>query len=696
TRLVPKELHEHLQSVLTENNGRQPRRAKGLSSSLTQTTLDMAKDKKIRPGLGDMAAPSMDTKASKSPKKSESRRERNVDPESLSAIQEKISKFQPRIDSLLPRMLNKSPAAITTTSELASKNAASSTAPKRSFADASMSEALPKKSSGSEARSTATDRKIAATKSPAGQTSSSSSAAKARKGPANIVSIADRLPKGSRTKPITPLSSTQPKSPRIRAGVVPEEAVIHLSSLPSSSSQNSEEVVSESSRRQLAIEVDKDYSSDDEPLVDRRRQQPYTTEAKKANFDTSAPVTYDTSESASKAGAISTNTAMAAGTAAGTAFKMPSIISIENSKSELDASIIPSIDDERIHDWMGGVNEAMSRDSGAFSVCPKLQSAAEAVAAASTLAAEAKTTVTAATTVISATVDNKAGKRDSSRILVKDSLSSAPRISLFREDSHAIKEAIATHPKADDTQESDHDGDVSTVVIGAQPTQDSFALRSLPSYTCDKKSEVLEGYSSHHDDERRLQQQQQQQQHPPSLPSLPSGLTASCLRELGLEKKRKNASQESRNARWKRQPGAVLSHGQAEDDTYEDMILGQEEAFPSSIDEAPESLPLPDSTTLSYSELEAPVYKFALPSRLQQDHDLEQASDHQINDDDTQELPQLSAIQDSFSFPSPPSQISFSVSLPTMPSFPSTLRSDPSLIILGSQYHETQEEQEQS
>ncbi|KAF9955206.1 hypothetical protein BGZ72_003933, partial [Mortierella alpina] len=667
TRLIPKELHEQLQqhSILTEANGRSPPRARSVSSTLKQTTLKMTK------AVSDSRA---ETKA----------RKKNADTESLAAIQEKISKFQPKIDALLPRMLSGTTAAVP------SKDTSGTTPRSRGATDAPLSEAIAKVSSGS--KSAAVQSKSAAVKPAAGQASALGSLApKPRKVAAATVpvSIADRIPKGSRTKPIPTIATTAiPPSTTTtkQAGNQPEEAIILLSSLPSFSQDVEDLAISDADVRHLKQE-DSD-KSDDEPLIDRRRQQPYTTEAN-ATTDTTATVATIKQPALRKDAPI-------------LAAKSHSIISIGSSKSDLSASIIPSIDNDMIKNWMGGVKEALGghHDTLATSNTDKATGteAETSERVASTLECETTTT-----TIAHHRNDDSVGKDSKNggvRILAKNSLPSAPPVPLFHLDHDDKKDITAT--TAPHSQDPDLADDVSTVLVGGQPTQDSFALQSLPSYYYEKEDNGHLSESQQEEEVDEFYPIQQQQPQGRRSPSLPSGLTASCLQELGLEKKRRSSGQGSRSVYQKRRSGAGSSL-EEEECAYETMILAQGDMFPSSIGEAPVSSLLPNSASLSSFDLpDPPRYTYALPDRAaqsQQDDDgwdlqQEQELKPEVDDDDTQEYPKPIEIQDSFSFPLPPSQTSFTVTLPTMPTFPSTIRSEPSLIILGSQPPETQEYEE--
>ncbi|KAF9292614.1 hypothetical protein BGZ68_000018 [Mortierella alpina] len=608
---------------------------------------------------------------------------KNADTESLAAIQEKVTKFQPKIDALLPRMLSGSTAVIPT------RDSSENTGRSRGASDAPLSEAIAKVSAGS--RSAVVQSKSTTVKPATGSASTSTALApKSRRvaSTAASVSIADRIPKGSRTKPISTLVRTtaQPSTPTTKqAGNQPEEAIILLSSLPSFS-QDVEELAISSADIGL-LEREAGDLSDDEPLLDRRRQHPYTTEAN-ATTNTTAPV-------AAAEQPTSKNDAPA---------KSFSIISIGSSKSDLNASIIPSIDNDRIKNWMGDVKEALgdNQDTLAASNTEKatitMAKTAERVPSTPGLEKTPTTTLPRRDDIVDENSD-----KGSARILAKDSLPSAPPVPLFHEDQGVRMSTMAvTAPRHGSSQDPDLADDVSTVLVGGQPTQDSFALQSLPSYYYEKDDKGLLSDSEQEEDADEFNSfQQPQSRHSPSLPS---GLTASCLHELGLEKKRRNSGQGSRSVYQKRRTGEASTF-EEEESAYETMVLAQGDVFPSSIGEAPASSLLRGSASLSSFDLpDPPRYTYALPDRAdrqQQDDDIwdlpqGQEPNRETDDDDTQEYHQPIEIQDSLSFPLPPSQTSFTVSLPTMPTFPSTIPSEPSLIIVGSQPPETQESGEET
>ncbi|KAF9944581.1 hypothetical protein BGZ70_004514 [Mortierella alpina] len=609
---------------------------------------------------------------------------KNADSQSLAAIQEKVSKFQPKIDALLPRMLSGS------TSAAPPKDSSSATTRSRGATTAPLSEAIAKVSAGS--KSAAAQSKSTTVKPATGQ----DTAPKARKVAATAapVSIADRIPKGSRTRPIPTLANATTPQPSTTAakqpGDQPDEAIILLSSLPSFSQEVEDLAISNADIRLLETEFSD--KSDDEPLIDRRRQQTYTTEA------------YATTHTIATVAAIEQPASR--NDAATIAAKSHSVISIGSCKSDLSASIIPSIDKDRITNWMGGVKEALGDDpEGVHSNTTKL-----AVTAPDRAERVDGTPELEGTTTTLRSKDDVVGtdrEEDCPRILVKDSLSLAPPVPLFHEDQVVEKDDLATiTPHQGPSQDPDLPDDVSTVLVGGQPTQDSYALRSLPSYYYEKddKAPLSDSEREEEADDLNSAEQQRQQQQSRRSPSLPSGLTASCLQELGLEKKRRNSGQGSRSAYQKRRSG-VASSCEEVGSSYETMILAQGDVFPSSVGEAPVSSHLLGSPSLSSFDLpDPPRYTYALPDRtaqLQQDDDewdiqQGQQPNSEMDDDDTQEYPQPIEIQDSLSFPLPPFQTSFTISLPTMPTFPSTIHSEPSLIIVGSQLPETQESDQES
>ncbi|KAF9574526.1 hypothetical protein EC968_006331 [Mortierella alpina] len=675
TRLIPKELHEQLQrrSILAETNGRSPPRARSVSSSLKQTTLAMTK------GVKD---PKADVKArSRKDEPTGATSRKQADTDSLAAIQERISKFQPKIDALLPRMLSGNTTAVP------SKDSSGAISRSRGATDAPFSEAMAKVNAGS--KRAAVQSASTAVKSATGQaTTPTALVSKSRKAAATAtpVSIADRIPKGSRTKPIPTLAntSTQPSTRTAKqTGNQPEEAIILLSSLPSFSQDVEDLAISNADIRFL--EREPSDKSDDEPLIDRRRQRPYTSEANATTNTTATVAAVEQPMSRKNASVL--------------AAKSRSIISIGSSKSDLSASIIPSINSDRITNWMGGVKDALGGDNDALNSNTEQPTMAVAETAERV---ESTPEFETAKTALHKKGDDVGKDRESDwiRILAKDSLSSAPPVPLFHEDQLVEKDNLITSaPPEGSSQDLDVADDVSTVLVGGQPTQDSFALQSLPSYYYEKDDKAFLSDSEREAEAVELNSFEQHQTQRRSSPSLPSGLTASCLQELGLEKKRRNSGQGSRSAYQKRRSG-VASSFEEEGTAYETMVLAQGDVFPSSVGEAPVSSPLVGSPSLSSFDLpDPPRYTYALPDRAaqqQQEDDVwdiqqGQGPNLEANDDDTQEYPQPSETQDSLAFPLPPSQTSFTVSLPTMPTFPNTIRSEPSLIIVGSQPPETQE-----
>jgi hypothetical protein len=231
-----------------------------------------------------------------------------------------------------------------------------------------------------------------------------------------------------------------------------------------------------------------------------------------------------------------------------------------------------------------------------------------------------------------------------------------------------------------------HEEDDRSTVVGGQPTQDSITgFASLLSF-------AYENNNDHGLDETEEESWSQMRQ------GLPSGLTSSCLQELGILK-RKNSTDRSDSG--KRRNGSSANATQDDDaqdgDGDDIVILAQRDVFPESLGEAPASLSFPSN---SFQVLEAPEYTFALPDRTRQDQLIQPS----IQSESTQELdewgdPRIQPGQRSVqgasisyhqpSFPSPPSQTSFST-LPTMPTFPNSFPREPQ----ASYEHEGQEGEE--
>lgn len=647
--------------------------------------------------------------------------------DSLAAIQEKLSKFQPKINSMLPRMLNKGGIATpkSTPAEKKSSSAKPSQSRKLESPATIATAAKPPGKSTTTATSAAAETAVNAT--PEAETPASSSKAKAKKRPSGpVTSVATLIPKGSRKKVQEPALQPPPKERTVRAGDEPDQAIILSASLPSLSSLPSLMELDDGHREALGDGKGKGRSGD---------------------FDT--PQTYSLDATSSIVSKADGPLVQDKTTRTAAAVKTPSIISVDSFRSDNYASGIPSVQVERIANWMGGVKDAMERDDSqkipdtAAPVLPAVVEASEtkkndtpnnettgeaAAAVAGThrtalrrpppmiprhaaarvssspsppqreqigspdiIDSSLECTPLAATT----TTEEDLGKSKYSP--TKDTVHSFPPVPLFNEaldvsegHTHAAESSSKTTAKAVSTgaaalRRSDlHDDDDRSTVVGGQQTQDSIGgLASLPS------SEYGNNGDADEKDERPLNRIQQE-------PSLPSALTSSCLRELGILKRK---SSTNRTGSGKRRIGndASFTQENVEDEDEDDgggIILAQREVFPSSIGAAPAS-PSLLSASCDVDVLEAPTYAFALPNRIRQDNP-RRASAHSEQDLDDCGAPRIQQGQqpvvsssvglDMRSFPSPPSHISFST-LPTIPTFPSFPSNDP-----GPLYESGQEE----
>ncbi|KAG0370171.1 hypothetical protein BGZ54_007495 [Gamsiella multidivaricata] len=632
---------------------------------------------------------------------------KDLESESLAAIREKVSKFQPKIDSLLPRMLNRTAAATskpTAVDQGTSRNTVNTTKQPTAVVASPTSKPKPKKGANSP-----------------------------------VTSIASRFPKGSRAKPLphkTPevVAPTHPistsGSPRV--GDQPEQAII-LSSPPSPPP---------------FVEHDEDVDDDGNSKGIKDHESHYTRKA------ATRPILPQSDKHGRQSRPIN-STSMAA--------RIPTIISISSSRSDGSSSVIPSVQEDRIADWMGGVLEAMKQDQSIETSDVKIDStsAAEiptlARVKSETYDMPPKTNLEATnieeprksvlrrlppaiprhTTVppdsspprsphpsrspilvgssldenevLSVEIVEKEIPCKGKDVLIKNSLPSLPPVPLFREimewDESNFKTtasssktttaaAILTGTEAVEQNHYHHDDDLSTVVE-QKPTQDSFVSHSsLMPFTCEMDE----------DDEHKEEELYDRLRREPKEPSLPSALTSSCLQELGLLKRKSNGRDSSRKRRF----GDDLSPMDEDDGERDSVkqaheiasaILAQEEVFPASIGAAPES---PSLSSSLYNVIEAPEYSYALPYRTRQKEQDEMhtrssqiqklGADESGTSSQTGQRPLTGAWSElaNVSLPSPPSQIVLST-LPSMPTFSSALDSEPSLTILNSK-HGSQEE----
>ncbi|KAF9925053.1 hypothetical protein FBU30_005102, partial [Linnemannia zychae] len=199
-----------------------------------------------------------------------------------------------------------------------------------------------------------------------------------------VTSIAERLPKGSRVKPLpvkspTPTSVTTPSFPtsvlsdgqqqqQTQAGDKLSQAISLSSSMPSFSSQIEQFSLDEDGDQQmtedsafyftLASEGDGDdrHNSKSRELAAKHTRCDHDSQQEQSmsKKETSGKARHD-----SPAHQLTTSVDATHGT--DISKKQPSIISIANSKDEY-ASAIPSAQVERITNWMGGIRDAMEND----------------------------------------------------------------------------------------------------------------------------------------------------------------------------------------------------------------------------------------------------------------------------------------------------------------------------------------------
>ncbi|KAF9901310.1 hypothetical protein EC991_006266 [Linnemannia zychae] len=669
--------------------------------------------------------------------------------------------------------------------------------------------------------------KATVTSTPAVATVASAAASRSRKSPsiAAVTSIAERLPKGSRTKPLPPKSSTPPTTttPSIPTSIYSEhhhyqqqqtlagdklsQAISLSSSMPSIPSQmepidldeDGDEHMTENSAFYLTLASDDNNDNKSQhptstTILNPQKQQQHINDDNDRGAGTAALRRIDLRE------------------------KQPSVISVASTKTEY-ASIIPSVQVDRIANWMGGVKEAMEEDDtielDPAALAEQQQPIATAPAHSNNNNSNSTTTqpplkadiveensvVTGSrkpalrrpppaparhvVTLVNASppaeqdqaepIDEviipsslpeeeplqrnyRLGQRKAAadmglgskgkRVFVEDSLSSLPPVPLFHEtsnisesDTHrrrsggepststVLKETAAAAvvrqgSRADGGADPYHHNnpaapaqdDLSTIVGGQAPTQDSFVspLQSLPSFIYET------------DEEAHARADVAELKHTQNDPSLPSELTASCLQELGLKRKNvRNIGYGPGKRRAKSRGGYSIrdsnidrvleerddddgegeNNSEGEDEEGEEesgaIALAQRVAFPSSFDLAPMST-MSSSVTppLSLEVIEGPSATYTPAgrsgTRTNKDNEAVGSSAHQYQHAD----PNLAPLP---SFPSPPASLVFSTvpSMPALPTFPSFLQQEPSFVVLDSQTQtqqteETEEEGEQS
>ncbi|KAF9956463.1 hypothetical protein BGZ65_002688, partial [Modicella reniformis] len=594
---------------------------------------------------------------------------------------EKVSKFQPKIDSMLPRMLNKGGG--TTSTKPTPEKRPAGIANNRSSPHATIAT-----SSEFTIKPTTTTSLPAATA--GAEASTSAYKSKAKKRPSNpATSIATLIPKGSRAKPLPrKIQDSSAREPLAEQSDKPggqlEQAIILSSPLPSLSS---------------FMDLNKDKNTDFET------QQPHS----KVTTPPGITTTRETS---------TTRTATE---------KIPSVISVNSLKSDTFASGIPSVQVERIANWMGGVKEAMELNDNSQDLSETPTSLPQVIVIEAPVSKKdiqpdnetsAETTIATGThrpalrrppprnprhaqapvssspspsqqlrirspdiiiqssleedtPLATAAETSEKTPSETKSVKTKSPISSLPPVPLFHETSDIGERHMKTSGPSSKTTTttittiesastgadaersgyhhgSDDEDDRSTIV-GGQPTQDSFAeLASLPSSFTNE--------NIHNVDEKEEEQ--------PKEPSLPSALTSSCLRELGILKRKSSTNRSGPGKRRTERDASLAEEGDEEADENENIILAQREVFPESIGAAPASLTF---SSASCNVLEVPTYTFALPNRIRK---MEEDS-KDLNDDwqpGQRPVPGASMVFERRSFPSIPSHISYST-LPTMPTF---------------------------
>ncbi|KAF9170673.1 hypothetical protein BGX21_010791 [Mortierella sp. AD011] len=660
-----------------------------------------------------------------------------TDIESLAIIQEKVSKFQPKINSILPRMLSKANTASTATTTADTTPSKSTLTVEQGTSSGNSSGRSAKPGVGSTVATTMATTKestpdknkqkpaIAISKKP-GATAGSSSKSKPKKssGPSGA-SIAALIPKGSRSRPL----------PQKVQEFDRHDASMTSNYTTRTEGQQDEVIVLSSSLTPASSILENDHSrgcGGDDSAGDLGEIE---IEPEQLNA---------TSSTARGDGNVSSKKATSKITPA--AAKMSSIVSIGSTKSFDYASGIPSVQVDRIADWMGGVKEAMEKDKEEelhdLPSLPVVETVTPTITKTETESkrsgeptepkarAEARKPIlrrpppgiprhTASTTSFSPSpppeeptaspfvvlssledgslmVTSAEDKRSDKGklVLVHDSMpsmSSYQEISKSNEsfaNSSVVASSSPSSPQSPSNKASAamdrptgsgvagrnyHQDDELSTVIG-QPTQDSIGgLQSLPSFVYESGNSVSKEEEEYYEQARQESKE----------PSLPSALSSSCLEELGLLKRK--SSGQGKEFRKRRSRGGLSPTDEGDEDDDDGIILAQMEAFPSSIGAAPASSSFEcSSVEPSLNVLEAPEYTHALPDRTRQsdgqDQDLDPAGEMSGKQ---KPHSRKNGPQDT-SFPSPPTQVTFST-LPTMPSFPSQLQSEPSLILLGSQ-----------
>lgn len=582
-------------------------------------------------------------------------------PDALAALQDKLAKDQPKIGGYLSRMGVK-PAPIanaghTSTAKKASTSSAKPTAPK-------------------------------AASSSAGSTGNKGST-KSKKAPA-LVSIADKIPRGSRAKLIPP---KQPQSPLQSTGTKsPSPPTPHLSKKDTQKVTDGDPVVIDPSPPQLP--------KPSTPSVVRpkhTRQQPQTIvlSSSPPDSENDSDLEYDAAETNELTGKADTIVQ-----------REPSILTIESSKTFSMASDIPSIEVDAIERWVGGVRQALGDDDEiaadtAIRTCKPVPEATGGLISSRHLPLPARPGAHSVIQIDSSpphVIPSTFDDQEAESAQIKDDMEPPHLRTLSRKgrqarvlapDSLSWTASMPLDRAARNLHQVQDDGDISTIV-GGQPTQDTFGLQSLPSFVSD--GEIMEREDVGVDEPEHGQERA----------ALPSGLTSSCLQELGLLKRRVSDNNSPRKRRtssgWNSELGSDPHH-----DDPEDVMMAQRGYFPSSFGAAPSTQsPLSYNHALASIDEDAPKYQpidVSFQTRLrhamasgedEEEGDGEDGSPHPIESMPGQEsyedfhrriladarthvldsqpslpsMPSMTGLSTLPSFPSIPS-------LPTMPSFSS-------------------------
>ncbi|KAF9996115.1 hypothetical protein BGZ80_010145 [Entomortierella chlamydospora] len=666
-----------------------------------------------------------------------------TDIESLAIIQEKVSKFQPKINSILPRMLSKTnaaaaAAATTTTDTTPSKSnpaveqgTSSGNSSGRSAKPGVGSTVATTKATTKESTPSKNKDKPATTisKKPA-TTAGSSSKSKSKKSPGpSGASIAALIPKGSRYRPL----------PQKAQEFDRHDASMTSSYTTRTEGQQDEVIVLSSSLTPASSIWENDHSrggGGDDSAGDLGEVE---IEPEQLNATTPTAKGDENVNSKKAASKITPATA-----------KMPSIVSIGSTKSFDYASGIPSVQVDRIADWMGGVKEAMEKDKEEelhdLPSLPVVETVTPSITKTETgskrsgeptepkTRAEARKPIlrrpppgiprhTASTTSFSPSPPPE--EPTASPVMVLSSLEGGSLMATSAEDERSdkgklvlVQDSMPPMSSYQEISKSNESFANSSVVVSPSPSSPQLPSNKASAAMDTPAGPVVVGRNYHQDDEvstvvgqptqdsigglqslpsfayesgnnvsKEEEEYYERARQESKEPSLPSALTSSCLEELGLLKRK--SSGQGKEFRKRRSRGGLSPADEGDEDDDDGIILAQMEAFPSSIGAAPASSSFEcSSVEPSPNILEAPEYTHALPDRTRQSDGQDQAPTQDL--DPAGETPGKQKQQSrkngprDTSFPSPPTQVTFST-LPTMPSFPSQLQSEPSLILLGSQ-----------